>query len=334
MRSLREAAPTLRLAAFLLPLLLLTSTGCVGVTTVDARQYRPASIPVRTFPTILVATGPSAEEVALGAEFTGHLASDGLSEVRLVAFSDLEQMRLSGRIPSPSVVVALSLREERTTRADWTTHPVVVCGPGGCYTQAQAMAYDIPVLILSLAVTIFDGPTAGVLQQEELEVSEEGGDFGRMRALGAGRLGGELSIRVDLGVEAFEVELLGSRLPGVEDAIDAIKGGDWAEGRRLLDRSVRSAAFRELEPEDAARVLYDLSLARRFDPETPRAPDLHYALSSEPLREAIALHPAPRYLEALEALEAHSRALEELTRQRTAAAHNFSLLQPGTGSHL
>ena len=44
---------------------------------VDAEVYRPPTIPLRTFPSIVVATGSSPAEIVLGEQLTGHLAAEG-----------------------------------------------------------------------------------------------------------------------------------------------------------------------------------------------------------------------------------------------------------------
>jgi len=300
--------------------------GCAGTVRSSGPLALPARVPVRVFPIILVASSEGLVELALRGALAGHLAADGRARVEEVPFGSLEPRRLAGAIPAPSVVVAIGATERRSVRQDWGSRPMTVCGPMGCYTQMQTYAFDVPVLEAEVTVTVHDGPSAAVLQRETLTARDEGRDDARMQERIIAELSVQLLALVDVSVRDVEVTLYEVGVPGVPEAIEAIEGGDWARGRALLEEAAVSPERAELGARDAARLLYDLAMGRRFDPTTLADPARHFDEAETALRAALRTDPRPEYERALEELAAHRQAYAEVVRQEQAAAHNFGLV--------
>ena len=295
-----------------------------GPTVVGWVEY-PATMPLRAFPVVLVASGYEPESIALAQQLVRHLNA-GEQEARRVSQDDLEPMRLRGEIPAASVVVLLELSFQEHTGTRFSTRPETVCGPAGCYQRNRTEAYDVPTLDARVRLTVFDGPSAQVLQRLSFDVTEEGRGYGRMRERALAGLSQRLVRLVEPRVEDVRVKLLDVEVPAVRAALEAIRGGDWREGRVRLERAVRSEAVRALEAPLRARVFYDLAQARRFDPVS-RERDLerHFEAAEVPLRRAIRLDPDPRYDAALRELRRHREQLALHRAQQEAAEHNFRL---------
>jgi hypothetical protein len=313
----------------LLPWLLLAGLlslgGCASTNTVRGEVRYPAEMPVRAYPHIWVASGPLEHERTVRRAIAEHLRHSSRAKVRTVRADDLEPMRRQRRIPRATAVVLLDLKYEEKTRPEWTSHPETVCGPLGCYTSNHTHMYDVPVLEGRLKVTVYDGPTARVLQQKTLQARDEGRRYAAMRRRLARVFADRLRRLVDSRRERVAVELLQVEIPAVQQAIDAIERGQWRQGRRLLEQAVRSPAVRALPDKKRARVYYNLSQARRFDSSTMDDPQRHFRAAEKPLRTALKLHPAPRYAEAIKGLKEHRQHLETLRRQQKAARHNYRL---------
>src|SRR5690606_24563446 len=138
-----------------------------------------------------------------------------------------------------------------------------------------------------LDVTVRDGPTGRVLQRARVVARSERMRFERLRARVMARLRARLLARFDVRRERVAVDLLEvESVPEVDRAVAAAAAGDWARARNSLERLARNA--RGLEPEQRARLLYNLGQARRFDPSPgpQRLP-----LAARALREAARLDP-------------------------------------------
>lgn len=307
--------------------LLATSWGCGGATTVAATVVHPAQVPVRSYPRIWIAGGHLDHEIELLDALADHLRG-GRAEVRRVELDHLEPMRVQGRIPPATVVVILDLRFVEATRPEWTTRPETVCGPLGCYTANRSYAYELPTLRARLTVTVYDGPTARVEQRVTIDAHDEGDDYLDMRHEVVRQLKTKLLRMVDQRRESVEVELLEVDVPEVERALAVIEEGDWTRGRRMLEEAWHGGAVRSLEPEDRARVLYDIGQARRFDPSTLDDPEAHFDAAERALRAAVRLDPRDEYDRALAALRRHRREVVVARAQQEAAEHNYRLAEP------
>lgn len=313
-------------------LLVLGFAGCAGVQRVEARLEQPALVPVRAFPRIFVASGHEVELIELAQSLTQHLRRGGASEVQRLTIEELEPMRMAGQIPTASVVVLLSLRVLDDYRPAVTARPRTVCGTLGCYTRTEPYHYEMPITEAALTMTVYDGPTANRLQQIVLRVEEEGRDYAAMRRRVVLRLATRLSDVVDQRVQRISVALLDVEHPEVRAAIAEIDAGDWTGGRERLERLAESPELATWPAAPKARVLYDLALARRFDPTTLAEPAAHFDAAEAPLRQAIQLDPRERYGDALRDLREHRRQLELLLQQRQAAQHNFAIEAPRPAS--
>jgi hypothetical protein len=298
--------------------------GCGGGTAVRGTVVHPATIPVRSFPRIWIAGGHLDYEIALLDSLAAHLRGRR-AEVHRVELDRLEPLRAGGRIRAATVVVIVDVRMRESTRTEWGSRPETVCGPVGCYQTTRSYVYELPTLRALVSVTVYDGPSARVLQRTTLREADEGRDYDDMRERVVNALRERLLRMVDQHPERVEVVLLDVDVPEVERAIETIDDGEWEAGRQLLEQAWRSPAVRALDPEDRARVLYDIGQARRFDPSTLDDPQAHFEAAERALRAAIRLHAHERYRNALDALQRHRNEVVVVRAQEQAAEHNYRL---------
>ncbi len=296
-----------------------SAVGCAGTHAVRGQVVHPAEVPIRGFPRVWVIGGESLAEQRFADALVAHLTGD--ADIRVVPLRDLEPARASGRIPPATVVVLPRLVFQDSSATRWTSRPQTICGATGCYTSRRSYQYLVPVLAANLIVTVYDGPTATVQQVIHLETREEERTPDAMRTRATRTLAELFGVMVDQQVEEVEVILLEVELPEVQGAIARIDGGDWSGGRALLEEAVQAA--RTLAPEDHARVLYDLGMARLYAPRAPGEADAHFRAASVALEEAIALDPQERYQEALADVAVHRRRYEEVRQQHAAAEQNY-----------
>lgn len=302
--------------------MILGSLGCGAALTVGGDIVRPAEIPVRVFPHIVVVPSDGEESERLARRLAEHL-EPGESDVSTRSAQQLEAMRAAGALPAGSVVVTVRAELIRTDEPTWTRRDVMECGPLGCAEMPRSVVEDVPVILGRARLTVTDGPTGRRLQSAGVEASEVGADVMGMRLRVFEELSERATAMVDPHRESVRVELESVDARPVRRALEVIGAGDWARGAALLDRFVASRAFAALSPGDRARVLYDLGESRRFDPSLP--PDERFVHASEALRAAVRLAPEPRYAAAIADLQAHRRALVLLRRHREARDHNFRL---------
>ena len=317
MRSLRRFGPLC---------LALALGACARGPVVSATYEVPATVPLRSFPRVVVTSGHDTLEITMAQELVGHLDAD--IQVQRVDRDRLEQLRRAGQIPSATLVVMIELRTREGIDVQTTSRQETVCGPNGCYRRTRYDEYDVPTLEATTTVTVYEGPTARVLQRATLEAKERGREYDAMRARILEHFLTDLKRLVDSRAERVEVRLLPVDLPGVAEALEQIALGKWREGRLVLERAARSDAAGALERGDRARLFYDLGVARRFDPlSAERDSDAHFDAAERALRQAIDLDPRPRYADALAQLREHRRATNEISRQREATERNFALEQ-------
>ncbi|MFW5920680.1 MAG: hypothetical protein ACOCUS_02480, partial [Polyangiales bacterium] len=228
--------------------LLLAATGCSRTETVRGRVVYPATVPVRTFPRIWVATGHLDYEIRIAEALAAHLRADTEAKVRRVQLDDLEPMRVEGKIPPATVVVLLEAELTEGSRPEWTTRPETVCGPLGCYTRERTYLYDVPTVHGELTVTVYDGPTARVLQRVTIDAAEDSRDYATLRRRVVRRLTESVRRKVDQRVERVKVALLEVDIEPVRRAHGLIESGDWHAGRAVLEEAVDGAAVRALPP--------------------------------------------------------------------------------------
>jgi hypothetical protein len=287
-----------------------SSWACGGVTTVRGEVVHPAAVPMRSFPRAWVVAGVTPQERSLAAALAQHVANG--SDVEIVELAELEPARLSGSIPLATVIVLPRLAFAQSSVTRWTSRPETVCGSAGCFRTRRSYQYEVPVLRAEVTLTVYDGPTATVLQEVKVATTEEGREYDVMENRAVAALAQKIAGMVDQRVEDVEVALLDVEVEVVRSAIAQIDAGDWAAGRRALEAMADDdAAMSSLSAEAQARVFYDLGMARLYDRTTLEAPETHFLAAKEALARAFALHPERRY--------------REVQRQDEATDHNFRI---------
>jgi hypothetical protein len=305
---------------------LLLFSGCVRSTMVRVPVTLAARVPVRVFPSIWVAGGNFAEDERIAERLAAHLAQDGKSEVRRVELSELEPARLSGQIPTSTAVVLIELDLREGIQQYWDTAPVQSCGYYGCSTQYQSFASTAPQITAVASVTVYEGPTARVLQREQVGRSlvSDSAESARLDVVES------IAADVEKLVDTFRVNervtLYRVDLPEVEAALRRIEAGKWVEGRTLLETAKDKLGG--LKRRTQARVWYDLGMARRFAPGKSGLDQATYQAAQRAFHWAMRLDPREEYERARERLERHYRSVIDLAEQDRARRHNFEVLAP------
>jgi hypothetical protein len=287
----------------------------------------PARIPVRAFPTIWISGGNLDEEVFLQDRLAAHLADDGQHEVRRVDLADLEPARKAGTISAYTVVVLIDLKVDQSTRSDWATSAMPACGYYGCYMGYQSYPVTIPELRGEAVVTVYEGPTAKVLQREKFSNLTVNDYEGSTDAL-LGGLAKEIERAVDVLRKRERVELYKVKsVPGVNEAVALIEKGKWYEGRDLLEKAKDQLAGQD--DKNRARVWFDLGLARWFAPGPAGLSQSAYNDAKVALQQALELEPHPVHRRVLAALEVARKNYAVLEEQRQATVHNYALRATG-----
>jgi len=300
-------------------------SACGAVTHVDALVIRPATIPLRSFPRVWVASGFLPEERAIADALVRHLRAQGRVEARWMDPDTLEPLRQRGEIPPATLVVRIAVSAEESLRTDWSTRPETVCGPVGCYTRNRSYTYSIPMVRAQLVLTVHDGPSARVEQRVRLRATDEGREYGVLRHRVTAQLIRRLQEMVDQRIEEVEIPVLEMDRPEVEQAIAHMQQGEWRAARRLLHRLHRGPTFAQLPPDQQARLFYNLGHAYRFDPRAQDDPEAFLQSAERAYERALQLDRDDRYREALAALRSYRREMAAITAQREAADRNFRI---------
>jgi len=224
----------------------------------------PAQIPVRSFPAIWVAGGTSPDEQRLLDAVAQHLASDRATEVRRVDMAELEPARLAGAIPNATVVLALTPQFEETTRSYTGQQPVQYCGITGCWITYASYVGTTPVLIGKVTATVYDGPSARVLQERTFDAEAAGEDAPNMRTSVVAQLSDELSEAVDMVRTPLRIPLPRVRVRGLDAPRKLMRRGQFAAARPLLEQL--SQGLGGATKREQAAVWFDLGVARWFAP--------------------------------------------------------------------
>lgn len=305
------------------------AAACSGAVTVNARVVTPAAVPLRAFPRIWVAAGVLATDGVLADRLAAHLRVGARSAVKRVSIDRLERPRHAGEIPQATVIVLLESDFDETTRTEWTTRPETVCGPLGCYTTQRPYSYDVPTVVGQLVLTVYDGPSGRVLQRLTVRSRSAGAGYEDLQTRVVENLARRLLQLVDQRARVVEVDLWPVAVARVRAAVAKIAAGQWRQGRLLLERFARTTEMHRLEPEDRARVLYDIAQARRFDESFEQSPVTRLERAERVLRHALELDPEEgRYARALAEIAEQRRDEALLREQRDAAEHNFRLGAP------
>jgi hypothetical protein len=298
-------------------------SACAQTVAVRVPVLVPARVPVRAFPSIWVSGGLLEDEVYLQDRLAAHLARDGAREVRRVELGELEPLRKAGQIPASTVVVLVDLETEEGTRSDWATSPGYMCGFYGCFTQYNTYPVYLPELRGEVVLTVYEGPTARVLQRERFR-SEITGDEDQEDAAADAlveELSGQLERAVDVLRIKKRIELYEVDVPGVGEAVALIRRGKWDEATRLLEQAVAASSGQSAKVQ--ARVWFDLGLARWFGPREGLT-QAAYERAREAFEKAQQLEPHPVHRRALADLARARKSHALLEEQRRAMAENFA----------
>jgi hypothetical protein len=308
----------------------LTLGGCAQTMAARAPLLLPAKVPVRVFPSIWVTGGDNPIENYLLDRLAAHLAKDGRREVRRVQVAELEPAREAGQINGTTAVLFLRASSQDSVRRYWDSMPTQYCGFYGCSTAFQSYMVTAIDVEAHAELTVYEGPTARVLQQELFERNLLGEDAEGLRQAVVDQLGVELERSVDvLRIRPrFELYRL-RRLQEVSAALERIGKGDWSGGRAHLEVAAKQLGGQRKSVQ--ARVWYNLGIARWAAPGALGLTREAYAAAHRALALAQSLVPAPHHQAALEELDKARQAFETLEAQRQATAHNFALAERQQG---
>ncbi|MET0342447.1 MAG: hypothetical protein ABW252_15690 [Polyangiales bacterium] len=314
----------------LVALTLALGAGCAHPVVVRAPVLYPARIPVRAYPEVWV-VGGALPEGDLGARLAAHLGQDGARSVKRVDIAQLQPLHEAGSIPPLSLVVVLEAGLDSEVRQGFDNVPVQYCDfYWGCYTQYQSVYSEVPVIEGEVQLTVYEGPTAAVLQTERFVASAVAENDDKVRKQVVDELGKQLERAIDVLKSDVRVQLEPvDALPLVTAALAKIRAGAWVEGRDLLEQA--KAQLGGKKPEVQARVWYDLGIARWHagGPDGPSQPTFESAKRA--LSVAIE-RGGERYRPALESLTRARERQAVLEEQRGAAQYNFSLRGAGQGA--
>jgi hypothetical protein len=110
----------------------------------------------------------------------------------------------------------------------------------------------------------------------------------------------------------------------VSPGLEQLRAGEWAAARATLDAALADESVLALPPEELAKVYYNASVARRFDPTTMGDLESHYANARILLDGAIQLDPGnDYYFVARNHLDADAQRAAALRVQEMSAAFNY-----------
>jgi hypothetical protein len=270
--------------------------------------------------------GNFAEDEQVAEALAAHLAQDGKVEVRRVDVAELEPARQRGEISSATVVLLAELRLREGMEMSWDTAPVQSCGYYGCSTQYQSLWSNAPAVSGELVLTVYEGPTARVLQRERLQRAFVGDDTEFARATVVAMLTEAALEAVDIRDETVRVELYRTKQPEeAKRALAELERGHWKEGRALLEQAKDKLGG--LSTKEQAQVWFNLGIARRFAPGPQGLDEAAYHAAFRALQWAARLDPKPAHHVALERLEHAYQDSIDLAEQRKARKENFEAVQ-------
>ncbi|MGE0790542.1 MAG: hypothetical protein AB7S26_32995 [Sandaracinaceae bacterium] len=297
--------------------------GCAGTVTVRGTVVRPATIPVRAFPRILVVSGETPEADRLADAIAARLAGSS-AQVRRLDEAELDALEARGGIGPATAILRLELRLDQTEEPRWNRQSTLMCGPLGCAQSQRPYLQDVPVVVGRLVIAVVDATSGRQLQRETVRAEEAGLDDLGARLRVVERLEASAHRLLLEQHEQVPVELVAVDDPSVQVSLRLLQDGEWTRAREGLERLVEIPRFRRFGPEAQAAVLYDLGQIRRFDPSLPE--DTRFDLADEMLRRAVRLHPSPRYASAISDLAEDRERRAVVLRQREAMAHNYALI--------
>lgn len=312
-----------RVAGLLIAALL--ASGCAR-SSVSAVVSYPAAMPLRVYPVVLVAFGtePAAADVAarVEAHLRSPVGSSPAVDARRMPREAVEQLIATGALqPGTAVVDVVSLSSVRVQTVPRTVN-YQDCSFGRCVSRMYTDYVDEAVVSLTVTMAVRDIRSGRVIHSVQ-EAAELTGGGRRLTAALVDRVMDTLLPYLDQRTERVRVRLLSVSDPRVEQAVAHLRAGEWRAGRVLLEEAVRSPELHAMDAETRARALYDLSVARRFDPTTMDDITRHYAAARAPLDAAIELDPQRvAYRDARAALDADEARAQALAAQHAVARAN------------
>lgn len=304
----------------------LLMSACAQTMAARAPLLVPAKVPVRVFPSIWVAGGDNPVETYLLDRLASHLAQDGRREVRRVQTRELEPAREAGQITGTTAVLFLNSSLQDAMRRYWDSMPMQYCGFYGCSTNFQSYMVTAIEVEARAELTVYEGPTARILQQERFAKSLMGDEVESLRQAVVEQLAVELERSVDVLRIRPRFELYRVRsMPEVQSALKRIEKGDWAGGRAHLETAAKQLGGKKKAIQ--ARVWYNLGIARWAAPGQAGLTSEAFAAAHRALAMAQSIAPAPHHAGALAELDKSRKAFEGLEAQRQATAHNFALAE-------
>jgi hypothetical protein len=318
-----------RVAGLLIVALL--ASGC-GRSSVSAVVSYPAAMPLRVYPVVLVAFGPEPAGADVAARVEMHLRSPvGSSpavDARRMPRENVDQLIAAGTLEPGTAVVDLSSLSSVRVQTVPRTINYQDCSFGRCVSRMRTDYVDEAVVSLTVTMAVRDIRSGRVIHSVQ-EAAELTGGGRRLSAALIDRVMDTLLPYLDQRTERVRVRLLSVPDPRVEQAIVHLRAGEWRAGRVLLEEAVRSPELHAMDAETRARALYDLSVARRFDPTTMEDITRHYAAARAPLDAAIELDPQRvAYRDARGALDADEARAQALAAQHAVARANAAATLP------
>lgn len=297
----------------------------------------PAVMPLRVYPVVLIAFGSEANGADAAARIEEHLRQpvDGSQavEAQRMPRENVEQLIAAGTLqPGTAIVDVTSAQSVRVTTVP-RTFTYQDCSFGRCVSRMRTDYIDEAVLSLAVTMSVRDIRTGRVIHSVREDAQLTGAGPRAERVL-LDRVMSVLLPYLDQRTERVRLRLFRVPEPRVERALELLRDGEWRAARVLLEEAVRSPELAALDAETRARALYDLSVARRFDPTTTADVARHYAAAQAALEAAIALDPERTvYRDALASLQAdQARAAALQVQHDVARANAASAAEPPSPS--
>lgn len=300
--------------------------GCSHTLTLNARVIEPAGIPVRAFPHVWVDRGELLPEQEVARVFVEYLQQTPGLHARLVNRDELSAARAGGTVPAASVLVVVGVHTIDLSRVEWTTRHQTVCDALGCFSVPNTVSYDIPVMEGELRISVQDAASGQELQRAVVKAREEGRSYDDMLPRLLVTLSDRLQRLAEQRALRVEVDLLEVDHPVMERALSLAEAGNWLAARDAVEALVNAGSFAsELEREDQARALYDLSQLMRFATREGEGPLVALKASRTFAERALTLHVHSRYVDALKVIDEDIRRRTMVEDQRAAAEQNFAI---------
>ena len=318
-RKERDAAPPWTSGALLLAL-----CACGGASA-SVTMTTPARLPLKTIPNVfLLSENFDAESLI---PFVGEALQRSNVRVEFVDEVGVARLRQSAGMPALSALVSLRLDFRSGTATRARERRETFCGPRGCITRPRTDFVQVPTLSGVLTVRVLEGASGRALQQLVLRAESADGLVDVLQRDSVVRqLRIKLLAALDPQRRSLRVALRDFDLPGADDALDALRRGEWTQGRLDLERLKNLAE--SLPADERAALYYNLGVARRFDPESlAENEERHFEQAEAALQMAVRLDPQPLYAQALEDAVNHRNERRVLAAQEEAAGENFRVRQ-------